>query len=294
MNLISIDDIVGALTTQCPRLKEHDHQDHLLRPFLLSNELAGNCLSKGVDDSEEICGLPYFRSRLQRLWGQSWITDNIPDVIGSKLGLQVCENSAMEKELARQLHALPARIPPWANDAWLHILKFTRLVSIVSPTSREGTHFASTSFWLYPFATFVTVGAAFYVPPVYQFASPSDYAVFENLFHEALHQELTEFLRIRFSIGDECRLDQVFCRPSWREADWSLEHCFHALYVYRSLARLRDMALYSSDNFAQFLPAAAASGAAAASKELLQAIENVIKPSSPAAALLEKILRRSA
>ena len=107
--------------------------------------------------------------------------------------------------------------------------------------------FASTSFYELRSVAFVSQLGFHYIPPECLTKDISVYALFDNIFHEALHQHLIN--ELYDSDEDEeienynyrIQGDSIFVE--WRQAEWASEHAFQAAYVYRNLWFFRALNL---------------------------------------------------
>ena len=91
-----------------------------------------------------------------------------------------------------------------------------------------------------PHCTFVTPKALRHIPPNSVLARDSRYALRENLFHEALHQELAaSLLHEDFLAQDYWSSDAQKVPVPWRGGAWEPDRVLHAVYVYLHLLPMR-------------------------------------------------------
>lgn len=99
---------------------------------------------------------------------------------------------------------------------------------------------SSTTFYDYPLCTFFTRYGYFYMPPNIVFHEPNDYVIFDNLYHEALHQKLLiQIILGKIFINHKSlSRDEIIPIP-WRDSKWTIEHALQAAYVYIHLYHAR-------------------------------------------------------
>ena len=120
-----------------------------------------------------------------------------------------------------------------------HSLIWVQVIDKSKPTQL----FSSTTFHTPLGVTFLTDLSLRYIPPDVVFSSTSCFALAENLYHEALHQQLYHFIDNHEVLHPSVRGEKggdIFI--PWRNVHWKLEHALHAYYVYVHIARLRAMA----------------------------------------------------
>jgi len=116
-------------------------------------------------------------------------------------------------------------------------------LSVLVPIShRSGTsYFSSASFYSPPHCGFFTEWADQFIAPSVVFPTPCWEAASDNLYHEALHQQLIISLRCNRLIlchrpGFET---DFFVDVPWRNVRWHGEQAFHGFFVYSRLAQYR-------------------------------------------------------
>jgi len=99
---------------------------------------------------------------------------------------------------------------------------------------------------------FISKKATRHIPPDIVLDEGCSYFLAENLYHEALHQELNGLLLDRNYLASSYNAE-VAARIDvpWRGQMWQPDRIVHALYVYRHLVPLRQAA--SSSNLAPML-----------------------------------------
>jgi hypothetical protein len=108
----------------------------------------------------------------------------------------------------------------------------------------NATLLTSSTFPLLPHCTFLSQKALRHVPPNSVFSRDSNYALKENLFHEALHQELAAALLHRQILSEDYWADNSErVAVPWRGASWEPDRVLHAVYVYATLLPMRAEAL---------------------------------------------------
>lgn len=136
----------------------------------------------------------------------------------------------------------------------LYLLDETKLAFVAEWTSMivwverssafAGQLLTSSTFPNFPHCTFLSLKSLQHIPPNNVLGFPSDYALAENLYHEALHQELAAWLLHQPVLSDNyhSRETDKIAVP-WRGGAWEPDRVFHAIYVYSHLIPLRQMAM---------------------------------------------------
>lgn len=117
------------------------------------------------------------------------------------------------------------------------------------------TELTSTSLPILPFATFVSKKMIRHIPPKHMLPAITFYGIQENLFHEALHQQLASFLIVRDTMVRDLA-DCPLVHIPWRRTEWPIDRVLHAAWVYRHLRdfrRARLQTFYDSDHFMEAL-----------------------------------------
>ncbi len=123
--------------------------------------------------------------------------------------------------------------------AWM-----TALVWLSYDVSASYSQLTSSSFPILPHCAFVTDKANRHIPPDTVVDRDSIYFLAENLYHEALHLELSATLLLTDVVSDsyessEARRIQI----PWRGQSWEPDRIVHAAYVYANILRLRIKAV---------------------------------------------------
>jgi hypothetical protein len=77
-----------------------------------------------------------------------------------------------------------------------------------------------------------------HIPPVRILPVVSFYGIQENLFHEALHQQLTAYIIASDDLLKPAAPNHKIHIP-WRNTEWPLDRALHAAWVYRGLLAFR-------------------------------------------------------
>lgn len=122
------------------------------------------------------------------------------------------------------------------------ILSWTSLLVWLARVAKiEESSLTSSSFPAVPHCTFLTPQALRHIPPNNTFAHESEYALRENLFHEALHQKLAAtFLHLDVLAGNYSASTAPKIAIPWRKMGWEPDRVVHAVYVYTSIVRMRQ------------------------------------------------------
>ncbi|MEZ5421759.1 MAG: HEXXH motif-containing putative peptide modification protein [Pyrinomonadaceae bacterium] len=129
------------------------------------------------------------------------------------------------------------------NEEYLSLLRqWTSLIVWLDRKNNfPGTLLTSSTFPNFPHCTFVTHKSMQHIPPNNVLGFASSYALAENLFHEALHQQLAALLLHRdiltptYSSETTSKID-----VPWRGGAWEPDRVFHATYVYSKVLLLRQ------------------------------------------------------
>lgn len=110
----------------------------------------------------------------------------------------------------------------------------------VRPKPGCGTNLLSTSFYELPHGAFFGDLALVRVAPGITFDKASEVALQDNLYHEALHQQLiVTQRRSEMLLPDALGEGGARLFVPWRQTTWSLEHALQAAHVYAHLAGSR-------------------------------------------------------
>ncbi|GAB3025948.1 aKG-HExxH-type peptide beta-hydroxylase [Natronobiforma cellulositropha] len=104
----------------------------------------------------------------------------------------------------------------------------------------SATVLTSSTFPAVPHCSFLTEKALRHIPPNSVADEPTDYALRENLYHEALHQQLGATLLHRDVLDPSysAAASQKVPIP-WRESFWEPDRALHAAVVYTGLVEMR-------------------------------------------------------
>lgn len=119
----------------------------------------------------------------------------------------------------------------------------------------------SSTFPSLPHCTFLTTKALRHLPPLNIADDDQDYCLAENLYHEALHQQLSTTFALSdcVSANYDCA-GAVRIEVPWRGQQWEPDRVVHAVYVYAHLIRLRSIALTVEVGPKAFLESALSGG----------------------------------
>lgn len=119
---------------------------------------------------------------------------------------------------------------------WTSLIAWVEL----SPGSMK-TLLTSSTFPRLPHCTFISMKAQSHIPPnSVLIGSESSYALRENLYHEALHQELSSLLTLEDVLHSRYESSSAPRIPvPWRSSDWEPDRVLHAVYVYSHLLPMR-------------------------------------------------------
>jgi len=122
-----------------------------------------------------------------------------------------------------------------------HIAEWTSMIVWMCRARDSKTALlTSSTFPALPHCTFVTQKGFRHIPPVTIFDHDSEYALFENLYHESLHQQLASTLLHRNVLSDQYwAATATRIRVPWRGGSWEPDRVLHAVWVYLHLVRLR-------------------------------------------------------
>jgi hypothetical protein len=104
------------------------------------------------------------------------------------------------------------------------------------------TELTSVAIPILPFCTFLTKKAIRHIPPKTLLPAVTLYGLQENLFHEALHQQLSASLLFRDLVADQDGVWPTVAIP-WRNKEWPIDRAVHAAWIYKNLIRFRNRAL---------------------------------------------------
>ena len=104
-----------------------------------------------------------------------------------------------------------------------------------TPPDRQIT---SVAIPLFPHCTFLTERAIIHIPPKVIVPAVTYYALQENLFHEALHQQLSATLIFEEILTEDWKVHPQIDIP-WRNASWRIDRVLHAAWVYSRVTQMR-------------------------------------------------------
>lgn len=103
------------------------------------------------------------------------------------------------------------------------------------------TVLTSSTFPLLPHCTFLTEKARRHIPPNSVAEKSNDYALRENIYHEALHQQIAATLLHRDILNPEYSAARSRRVPiPWRGSAWEPDRALHATVVYTGLIAMRE------------------------------------------------------
>lgn len=121
------------------------------------------------------------------------------------------------------------------------------LIWLESSPYTNASLITSSTFPHFPHCTFLSDKALRHIPPNSISEIDSIYSLAENIFHESLHQGLSNSLVFCDMLSPQYRSSQAKkIKVPWRQQYWEPDRVLHAAYVYANLLRLRDDALSSS------------------------------------------------
>jgi hypothetical protein len=214
----------------------------LLPSFLCSQLLRGERPSASTSMAEIFTGNPDGEVRELREIGAQLCVYELRRNVLEGFDLATAYEVTYSEKRERLLHRCLAELTIDDPHGFQLIADFTSMISWLKRRKKTDTEvtFSSTSFHEFPYCTFLTDLSLFCIPPRIFFKSPSMYALQENLYHEALHQQLCTIIQFdavlphRTSLS---RLPRIWI--PWRAETWDLEHVLHAGYVYAHLLEMR-------------------------------------------------------
>lgn len=103
------------------------------------------------------------------------------------------------------------------------------------------TVLTSSTFPLLPHCTFLTEKARRHIPPSSVAEKSNDYALRENIYHEALHQQIAATLLHQDVLNPEYSAARSHRVPiPWRGNSWEPDRALHATVVYTGLMAMRE------------------------------------------------------
>jgi hypothetical protein len=142
--------------------------------------------------------------------------------------------------ILRWIHLALAELSDFAPEAYLFIQDWCSLVVWLErePERRDVTELTSTSLPMLPFASFVSKKMIRHLPPKHIMPAVNYYGIQENLFHEALHHQLSAFI-IQQAVLSKPPADAPKIPIPWRGVSWPIDRVLHAAWVYSGLQDLR-------------------------------------------------------
>lgn len=162
-------------------------------------------------------------------------------------GYQISNNPANYPYIRRAI----AKIGIILDEPLNVIKQHTSYLAIIEPQLNKACDIiSSTTFYDYPFCIFFTRYGFSFIPPNIVFQEPNDYAIFENIYHEALHQKLLiQILLGKIFVSHDSLNHEKFIPIPWRNSKWSIEHTLQAAYVYIHLYHSRLEYSLTLDNW---------------------------------------------
>jgi hypothetical protein len=174
-------------------------------------------------------------------FGQIATCAKLPESVWGQLPLSGLEPSSEFESLHKaMLDAISLMQTAWPARAsyttqWISIVQW-----VAQGPLGIGQLLTSSTFPAFPHCAFMSKKAMRHIPPNIVLESSATYALLENLFHEALHQQLSSSLLFLASIRDE--YDSRKCSKievPWRGSAWEPDRVFHATFVYSQILNLR-------------------------------------------------------
>jgi hypothetical protein len=100
------------------------------------------------------------------------------------------------------------------------------------------TELTSVALPILPHCSFITNKAIRHIPPNIIIPAVNYYALQENLFHEATHQQLSATLIFEEILTTDGPPPEVIEIP-WRKTRWPVDRALHAAWVYRKVSSMR-------------------------------------------------------
>lgn len=138
------------------------------------------------------------------------------------------------------------------NEALSFVQQWCSMILWVAPDAdkKPETVLTSVAVPTLPHCTILSVKSLRHIPANHVYEGASTYALAENIFHEALHQQLSASLV--FGAGIMSDAENAKLQPihiPWRNTSWEIDRVIHAAWVYTNLQRLRRRALSMPDTF---------------------------------------------
>ncbi|WP_420093897.1 aKG-HExxH-type peptide beta-hydroxylase [Comamonas testosteroni] len=192
------------------------------------------CRSILLDDGESVPlveVLPGEPSSIVRLPANVW--DQLP-LQGLQPVLKTQSLHASLQHFVRTFGALWPSRQHYIRD-WI-----TAVHWVEQDPEKPGPLLTSSTFPALPHCAFLSTKAKRHIPPNIVLEADSGYALFENLYHEALHQQLSTTILFTDSIASA--FSSSTCTKisvPWRGSSWEPDRVLHATFVYSGLLRLR-------------------------------------------------------
>lgn len=144
------------------------------------------------------------------------------------------------------IHSALAVLEILDSKALAFIKQWCSMILWVAPDANTApkTLLTSVAIPTLPHCTILSVKSLRHIPAKHVYEGASTYALAENIFHEALHQQLSASLVFGSKLmcdADAANLSSVHI--PWRNASWEIDRVIHAAWVYSNLQKLRLRAL---------------------------------------------------
>jgi len=190
-------------------------------------------------------------SDLREVFGIKVSVGNFNSRIFNSLGLEghlplevpgMCSWTAAALETLKELD----------HEALSFVQQWCSMILWVAPNAEDKPETVLTSVAVptLPHCTILSVKSLRHIPADHVYEGASTYALAENIFHEALHQQLSACLVFGAKImsdAEDAKLQPIHI--PWRNASWEIDRVIHAAWVYTNLQRLRKRALSMPDTF---------------------------------------------
>lgn len=128
-----------------------------------------------------------------------------------------------------------AKLIPLFENEINFIAEFTSSICWI-----ESYAIGSAGFYEVPHCTFFSDSAMFSIPPeIVVDQTHAAYAIFENLYHEALHHQMHAFSTLTYGYFIDELKEKPFISLSWRDRTFTLLEAIHALHIYSTVTPLR-------------------------------------------------------
>lgn len=163
----------------------------------------------------------------------SFIWDSLP-----LTGLQYVSDTAFLESYLKKTLLVMKNFSPQVFEyvtSWISIIQWVELTPHMN-----GTLLTSSTFPQLPHCIFLSHKSLKHIPPNIISDDFIEYFLLENIFHEALHQQLSSTILFCASIHENYDANHVKkINIPWRGGDWEPDRIFHATFVYAHLLNFR-------------------------------------------------------